>query len=136
CAVISAPVIDIDKERHSQQGLWKNDLEKTGTISEVDYDNELNHRSLFGFTIKAICESWGIDEKDVVKESLVSLTKWKPIMDVYQNKYGETIKEPVAIIVNPKLTSKKKIYKQYEAEIKRWIGISEDMEFNIENFAG
>jgi hypothetical protein len=134
CAAMSTPVIDIDKERNSQQGLWGNDLEEIGKSKEVEYDNQLNHRSLFGFTIKAICESWGIDEKDVVKASLVSLTKWKPIMDVYQNKYGETIKEPVTIIVNPKLTNKKKIYKQYEDEIKRWIGITADQVFNIENF--
>ena len=55
-------------------------------------------------------------------------------MDVYQNRYGEIVKEPVAIIVNPKLTNKKKIYKQYESEIKRWIGISKHEEFNIESF--
>lgn len=134
CSVMGAPVIDIDKERQSQQELWGNDLKKIGEIGEVYYDNQINHRSLFGFTIKAICESWGIDEKEVVKESLVSLTKWMPIIDVYQNKYGEIIKEPVAVIINPKLTTKKKIYKQYENEIKRWIGIDTDTEFNIENF--
>jgi hypothetical protein len=133
CAVMGTPVIDIDKERHSQQGLWRNELEKIEKTGEVDYDNNLNHRSLFDFTIKAICESWQIDEKDVLKESIVNLTRPMAIIDVYQNEYGETVKKPVAIIVNPKLTTKNKIYKQYESEIKRGMGGSSFTEFNIES---
>lgn len=65
---MTMPVIDIEKERHSRQGLWRKRLEKIVKTSGVDYDNQLHHRSLFGFTIKAICESWGIDEKDLVRK--------------------------------------------------------------------
>ncbi|MFT7612962.1 MAG: hypothetical protein ACI9J3_001930, partial [Parvicellaceae bacterium] len=42
---------------------------------------------MLGFTIKAICESWGIDEKEVIQESMIDLVKRKPIVDTYTNAF-------------------------------------------------
>ncbi|HMI08130.1 MAG TPA: hypothetical protein VK518_04775 [Puia sp.] len=102
---------------------------------EVKYDNSVNHLSLFGFTIKAISESWGVPENDVVEASMLELTKWKPVINVYLNEYSENVKYPVALIIHPN-ADKNKIYKQYEEEIKRGIGIPQSQEFDIVEYLG
>lgn len=65
---------------------------------------------------------------------MVQITKWQPIIDAYKDKFGNIIEMPVAIVVNPKRTSKKVIVKKYEKEIKKWIGIPEDQEFDVAKF--
>lgn len=133
-AQMGTPIIDIDRDQiFFHEGLWHKELIELDKANDTGYDNESNHRSMLGFTIKAICESWGIDEKEVVQESMIDLAKWKPIVDTYTNNYGETVKEPVCVIVNPKLSSKKEMYKKYEMGIKRWIGISSNEDFDVDD---
>ena len=133
-AQMGTSVIGIDKGQNSHnKGLWHNELTKLDKKNDIGYDNQTNHRSMLGFTIKAISESWGIDEKEVITESMIDLVKWKPIVDTYINAFGETVKEPVLVIVNPRLSSKKKMYKKYDKEIKRWIGISSDVDFDVDD---
>lgn len=130
-AQMGTPVIGIDKgQNFHNEGLWHNELMKLYKENDIGYGNEINHYSMLNFTIKAICESWGVDEKEVVQESMIDLVKWKPIVDTYINNFGETVKEPVMVIVNPKLSTKKNIYRKYEKEIKRWIGFSNDLDFD------
>ncbi|WP_428331608.1 HD domain-containing protein [Mucilaginibacter sp.] len=135
CAQLSAPSHQVDQRRGAGEELWRDEtlLLQQG---RPQYDNEVNHYSMLGLTIRAIAASWGIPESEVAAESLVTLTKWMPIIDVYRNKHGELIKEPVMVIINPARSNRKTIYKKYEAGIKRWIGLDDDQPFDIDSFGG
>lgn len=134
CAQMYVPVVGVENNNgYRNEQLWEEELRELDKEDDIEYDNKLNHRSMLGFTIKAICESWGIKVQDVINESMINLTEWKPIIDVYKNKFGELIKEPVLVITNPKLTTKKELYKKYDSEIKRWIGFSSKEDFDIED---
>lgn len=125
--------IDNNRNHNHRDSLWIKDLEKFDKEknSIAKYSNTLTHRSVLGYTIKAICESWGVSEQEVINESIVDLTKWQPLIPVYKNRHGDIVKEAVHVITNPKLCNKQLIYKKYEAEIKQWANIPEEEEIDF-----
>lgn len=134
CSQMGNTVVGVEANNvfHNEQ-LWDDELLKIDKEFDTDNNDNLNNRSMLSFTIKAICESWGVEVKDALNESMINMSEWKPIIDVYKNKFGENIKEPVFVIANPRLTTKRKLYKKYESEIKRWIGYTDKEGFDIDD---
>jgi hypothetical protein len=114
--------------------LWTSEIEKK--FSEIGLSPLVIHnpRSLFCFTILAIAKSWDVPFVDVIKYSFLSITKWQPIINVYQDEMGNYIEEPVLVVINPKLTTRKIIAKKYENEMKKWIGTADNVDFDISQF--
>jgi hypothetical protein len=121
-------------DQRSGEILWEHAI--NAKFKEMGLTSQLlhNHRSLFALTVLAICSAWKVPSEEVIKYSMLSITKWAPKMPAYKSKFAGDIVEVVLVIINPRATTRKQIAKKYEREIKEWIGVKDDPNFNVEDF--
>lgn len=114
-------VFGVEKSSFRNDQLWEEDIQRIE--SPFDPNNkDLDIRSRFDYVFLAICQSWNVPNNEVAKESILSLSEWKPVVTTGKNKFGEDQKEAVMVVINPRKTTKEQIYRKYEKEIKRWVG--------------
>lgn len=117
-------IICIESSRHSisimnkSLPLWKEEIDSLYKERYNVYNKLSPYDSLLvQSVIQAICVSWELTEQEVLKESLIDQIKGL-LVDVYEDQYGQLTKLPVAVIVNPKKTSLKEVFKKHRQDLR------------------